>query len=142
MKRIVCIGNKFVQGDDFGSRVYMRLLERTLPDDVQVVDGGVTGLNLLRFFDGCERLVFVDSIGNAISPDEVLVLEDDELITNEVTYSHASGLGYVLQANRAIRNDSLPRIFLVGADVQATEQVVAAAVERCVQLIWDRLLEQ
>lgn len=137
MHRIVCIGNKFVHGDDFGPRVYGQLIERLMPDHVQVIDGGVAGLNLLRFFDGCERLIFVDSVSGDISPDRVLVLEDDELVTDETGYSHASGLGYVLQADRAIRTDSPPRIFLVGASVQATEKAVTAAVDCCAQLTVD-----
>jgi len=140
MNRIVCIGNKFLQGDDFGSRVYARLIESSLPNTIQVIDGGVAGLNLLSFFDGCERLVFVDSLSDDISPDEVLVLEDDELVTNETIYSHASGLGYVLQADRAIRKDDPPRIFLVGA-TRSTEQNIAAAVDRCVQLALEPLTE-
>jgi len=137
MNRIVCIGNQFVQGDDFGPRVYARLIEQSLPDDVQVIDGGIAGLNLLNFFDGCERLIFVDNIGEEIVPDKVLVLKDEELLTTEVSYSHASGLGYVLQADRAIRSERPPRIFLVGAGAQATEQTVAAAAERCTQLALD-----
>ncbi len=134
MNRIVCIGNQFVRGDDFGPRVYASLLKRTLPDTIQVIDGGIAGLNLLNFFDGCERLIFVDSLGEDISPDEILILKDDELITEEAAYSHASGLGYVLQADRAIRSSISPQIFLVGAGLQATEQTVSAAVERCTQL--------
>ena len=134
MNRIVCIGNQFVQGDDFGPRVYASLIKHTLPDTIQVIDGGIAGLNLLNFFDGCERLIFVDSLGTDVSPDEILILKDDELLTEEAAYSHTSGLGYVLQADRAIRSSISPRIFLVGAGIQATEQAVSAAVERCTQL--------
>jgi Ni,Fe-hydrogenase maturation factor len=48
MNRIVCIGNRYVHGDDLGPRVYDQLTARALLNDVQVIDGGVAGLNLLR----------------------------------------------------------------------------------------------
>lgn len=134
MNRIICIGNGFIQGDDFGPRVYARLAGGPLPADTEVIDGGIAGLNLLRFFDGCERLVFVDNLAESLPPDEIVVLEDSQLLDSAGAYSHASGLGYLVRADRAIRGESRPQIFLVGAAQQATDRAAAAAVERCLHL--------
>lgn len=134
MNRIVCVGNPFIQGDDFGARVHERLIQRSWPDDVQVIDGGIAGLNLLNVFDDCERLIFVDSVAHDAASDAVLVLQGDELVTSEAAYHHASGLGYVLQADKAIRSNDFPRVFLVGAGAQANDDVVAEAAQRCAQL--------
>jgi hydrogenase maturation protease len=138
MNRIICIGNRYVQGDEFGARVYVQLLERVLPDYVQVIDGGIAGLNLLMFFDGCERLVFVDSLAGDNSLGDVHVLEEADLLMDETNYSHASGLGYLLEAALAIRDHSAPRIFLVGAGAQANQQAVATAADLCSRLVLDR----
>ncbi len=139
MKRIICIGNQFLRGDDFGSRVYLQLARRSLPEDVQVIDGGIAGLDLLSFFDECEELIFVDNLGKDLPPEEVIDLEGNDLITDEFEYSHASGLGYLIQADRAIRKDSQPHIILIGAGAQASEQAVNYAVDRCIQLAWDQV---
>ena len=139
MNRIICIGNKFVNGDDFGPRVFAYLLTQNLPDGIEVIDGGLMGLNLLRFFDDCERLVFVDSINGDIPSDEILVLENASLDTGETSYTHASGLGYLLQADQAIRTENPPQVFLIGAGAQASEKAVAAAAERSLQLVMEHL---
>lgn len=138
MKRIICIGNQFLHGDDFGSRVYQQLSRRSLPGDVELIDGGIAGLNLLSYFDGCEQVIFIDSLGRDIPPNEIVDVEGTDLVTNEVSYSHASGLGYVIQADRLIRKEHPPRILLLGAGLHASEQAVAHATERCLQLARDR----
>jgi hydrogenase maturation protease len=138
MNRIICIGNRFIQGDDFGPRVYSQLRERAFPDFVQVIDGGIMGLNLLRVFDECERLVFVDSLTGGDSTGEVQVFEGAALWSDETSYSHTSGLGYLLQADLAIRGHSLPQIFLVGVDGQASDTTVAQAADRCAKLVLDQ----
>ncbi len=138
MKRIICIGNKFIHGDDFGYRVYRQLSSYSLPEDVQIIDGGIAGLDLLSFFDGCEELIFVDSLARDLPPEEIVDLEGNDLFTDEFEYNHTSGLGYLIQADRAIRKDRQPRIILIGAGTQASEQAVNCAADRCVQLAWGR----
>lgn len=135
MKRIICIGNQFLRGDDFGPRVYQQLSRRSLPGDVELIDGGIAGLNLLSFFDECEQLIFVDSLGRDIPPDDILDVQDTDLVTGEVSYSHASGIGYLIQAGNLIHKDNQPRILLVGAGLHASEQAVVNASEHCLQLV-------
>ena len=76
MRRIVCIGNRYfgVGFDDVGPRVYDALANR-LPQGVEVIDGGLAGLGLLRWFDAAGCLVFVDTVSGFGPAGSVHVLE-------------------------------------------------------------------
>jgi hydrogenase maturation protease len=59
---ILGVGNLLMSDDGVGVHVVQRLNEsQVLPDEVQVVDGGTCGLDLLQYFDGVEHLIVVDA---------------------------------------------------------------------------------
>jgi hydrogenase maturation protease len=126
MNRIICLGNRYIESDSLGAKVFDLLSYLHLPPDVELIDGGLSGLNLLPFMDGCERLVFVDAMdGN--EPALVQVLRGDELEAEPV-YGHAAGLGYLLGAAFAM-GGHMPSIFIVGAGTpQAAEAVASTAL--------------
>ena len=45
--RIICVGNRLVAADAAGPQVHDRLAGRPLPPGVELVDGGLQGLDLL-----------------------------------------------------------------------------------------------
>ncbi len=75
MKRIICIGNRFVEEDSAGYQVFQELSLKPLPEDVELIDGGLAGLDLLRFIEGAEEVVFVDSISGFGSNGDLQLLE-------------------------------------------------------------------
>ena len=63
MKPILILGlGNPLQGDDgVGCRVARELDERTLPDGVEVMDGGTPGVGLLNLIEGRQRVIIVDA---------------------------------------------------------------------------------
>lgn len=134
MKRIICIGNRYVPGDDTGARVYDRLMDMSL-DDIEIIDGGLAGLDLVRLIEGAERIVFVDSITG--SGQKVSVFSADALresISVNPHYDHASGLEYLLQVLPIACESALPEIFVVGVEGAADEQIIALAARTSVKV--------
>jgi hypothetical protein len=76
----------------------------------------------------------VDCIGSSETSGEVIVLSGDDLYTDETTYGHAAGLGYMLRAERAARIGRTPHTYIVGAGLDATDDIVAAVTERCIHI--------
>jgi hydrogenase maturation protease len=59
---ILGVGNLLMSDDGVGVRVIERIeAARTVPADVQTVDGGTCGLDLLHFLEGVEHLIVVDA---------------------------------------------------------------------------------
>jgi hydrogenase maturation protease len=75
---ILGVGNLLMSDDGVGVRVIHKLQEEyTLPDEVQTVDGGTCGLDLLQFLDGVEFLVVVDAANLGQPPGTIQRLEGE-----------------------------------------------------------------
>ena len=78
------IGNVFLGDDGFGVEVVRRLQRRALPDDVDVRDFGIRGIDLAYALqDGYDAAVFVDAAPRGESPGTVSLVEP-ELDANEI----------------------------------------------------------
>jgi hydrogenase maturation protease len=131
MKRIVCIGNRYAPQDGAGPAVFDRLSRAPLPPDVELIDGGLGGLDLLRFVDGAERVVFVDAVAGFAAPGQVAVLSAREAAEAATgAYDHAAGLAWLLRALPLVCAEPLPEIALVGIEGEAG----GAAIERAALL--------
>ena len=73
--RIICIGNRFVEEDAAGLAVYDRLLEMDLPSSIQVIEGGLAGLNLLAHLEHGGRIVFVDTVTGFAAAENIVVFD-------------------------------------------------------------------
>ncbi len=137
-RRVICIGNRYLPGDDFGSRVYQRLAGGGLPGGVEVIDGGLAGLNLLRYFDDCARLVFVDAIHAPDDPKGLFIFAAEAsapLQAAPSSYGHAAGLEYLLHAARALPTQGdFPEVFVLGANGETSDVSIAQAAELCLQV--------
>ena len=72
------IGNIFMGDDAFGSEVARRLMERTLPDEVRVVDFGIRGFDLTyALLDGYEVTIFIDATPRGDVPGTLYTIEPD-----------------------------------------------------------------
>lgn len=135
MNRIICIGNRLIHEDAAGPAVYDRLCGATLPDDVELVDGGLAGLDLLRFLDGAERVVFVDSVSGYGAPNEVLVLDADDVGAAAADrYDHAAGLPYLLRALPHVVEERAPEVVMVGVEGNPDDRALARAADLAVHL--------
>lgn len=129
IKRIICIGNQYITEDAAGHQVYLKLKQCNLPPDVELINGGIAGLNLLYLMEGVERVVFVDAVSGFGQPGEVVLLEPNQVFLNEKGYDHAAGLAYLLQVFPQVCEGTLPEQFIVGIEGPADEPAITKAVK-------------
>ncbi len=143
MKRIICIGNRYDPEDAAGPEVYKRLLQYTLPPDVEVIDGGLAGLDLLRFIEGAERVVFVDRVagfgqsklGEQDMSSQIVVLEAaDVAAVAGSRYEHSAGLAYLLRVLPEVSEDVVPHILLVGIEGHPDTGIIDAAASLALKI--------
>ena len=134
MKRIICIGNRYHPEDDAGALVYERLARMRLPADVEVIDGGLGGLDLLRFVEGAGRVVFVDAAaGGPRGAMAVWTADEIERQTPDA-YGHAAGLAYLLSAARIAADGLLPEMLILGLAPAPDGDAVRTAADLCLSL--------
>lgn len=133
--RILCIGNRFVGEDSFGPRVYDTLEGMERPADVEIVDGGLAGLNLLRYLEDGRQVVFVDAV-SGFGPAGELAIIDGDIIARQATgsFGHEAGLPFLLRILPAVVDNPPPRIRLVGCEGEASAGAVQDAARLSLQL--------
>lgn len=140
MSRVICIGNRFVASDDFGSRVYDVLAAMEPASGIDVIDGGLAGLNLLQHLDDGRAAVFVDNVAGYAAPGELVVIEGDELCRQPAgAYGHEAGLPFLLQVLPQVVDRPPHRIRLLGCEGLASDTTVLAAARLGLQLAQEAL---
>lgn len=135
LSRIICVGNRHVPGDDFGPRVYDCLAAQAVPAAVDVVDGGLGGLDLLRFLEDGRRVVFVDAVAGFAAPGGLVLLGGAE-VARQCTggFDHAAGLPYLLRVMPAVLDSPPPAVNVIGHEGAASARTVRAAAQLALRL--------
>lgn len=133
--RIVCIGNRLFAPDSAGPQVYDLLSAQALPACVELVDGGLGGLNLLPFLERIDMVVFIDAVTGLAKAPGLLLVDPREIDFQVGGYDHDAGLAYLLQAAPHVLDHPLPEIRLVGIEGSPTPELCRQAASACLDLI-------
>ncbi|MCL9673574.1 HyaD/HybD family hydrogenase maturation endopeptidase [Citrobacter sp. MNAZ 1397] len=147
---VLGVGNILLSDEGIGVRVIEALEQRyVLPDNVDVLDGGTAGMELLEAMASRTHLIIVDAIVSRKSePGALLILRDDEvpvLFNNKIS-PHQLGLSDVLSALR-FTGEFPDKITLVGVIPHSLEPnigltpTVEASLEPALQAVLAALQE-
>lgn len=131
---IICLGNRFVVGDDIGGRAYDRLARMALPPGVELIDGGLCGLDLLGLLEGRRRVVFADTLAIELSGERIEVLDAETVARQATHYGHSAGLPYLLQMLPLACLPPWPDMTLVGARSAVDEATLLRLTELCLEI--------
>jgi hydrogenase maturation protease len=76
---VLGVGNLLLKDDGVGVHVVQKLMERVLPPDVEVIDGGTAAIDLLHFIAGTKRLIVVDALRGGGAPGTIYRLTPEDL---------------------------------------------------------------
>ena len=71
------IGNAFLGDDGFGVALARRLLDRPLPDGVEVKDFGIRGVELAYALQDYDAVLLLDAVPRGVAPGTLMVIEPD-----------------------------------------------------------------
>ena len=114
---VLGLGNVLLSDEGVGVRVVERLLEgHGFPPEVQVLDGGTLGLDLLPYVEGTDRLLVVDALELGAKPGTLARLEGDQVpaFFSPKVSVHQMGLVDLLAAAR-LAGYELEKLVLWGA---------------------------
>lgn len=98
---VLGIGNILLQDEGFGVRVVESLHARyRFPTDVQVLDGGTLGMELMRFLHGTDKLILLDAVSGHLPPGGVYEMRNEQVKAyfKEKVSMHELGIQDVLAA--------------------------------------------
>jgi hydrogenase maturation protease len=128
---VLGIGNLLIGDEGVGCRTVEELNKRfQLPEDVECIDGGTAGFELLPFFDDKDQVILVDALRNEMDPGTVMMVEDEyvpKAFLNSIT-PHQLGISDVLAA--AQLEDNLPgKLILFGIEPKQLEVGIKLSTE-------------
>ena len=111
------IGNIFLGDDGFGCEVVRRLAERELPENVEVRDFGIRGMDLAySLMDPYAAVVFVDAVPRGEEPGTVYLIEAEVPEEGEVALdTHGMDPVNVIRLARVLGAE-IPRTLVVGCE--------------------------
>lgn len=136
MNTILCTGNRYCVEDSFGPLVYDYLSTKPCQSSINIVDGGLAGLDLLRYFETSDRVVLVDSVSGFGSTGKLLLIGYDELSSTEtIEYGHSGGLHYLLMCLPALGLIPKVEVSLIGLNGVADSVTIAAAASLALETV-------
>jgi hydrogenase maturation protease len=135
--RIICLGNSLLPEDASGIAVFASLQRLRLPPEVEVIEGGTAGLNLIPLLEFSGRVVFVDSVSGFTTAGEIIVLERQTLVATVIPphFGHEVGLPYVLAMLSSVGDGALPsEILLVGLEGSCDPVTIEKAAKLSVSI--------
>jgi hydrogenase maturation protease len=76
---ILGIGNILLKDEGIGVHVVNRLKEMSLPEDVEVLDGGTAGLDLVDFIANRKKVIVIDAVKTGDKPGTIYRLTEENL---------------------------------------------------------------
>ncbi len=140
---ILGVGNLLLTDDGVGVHAIQKLeAEYKIPEEVQVVDGGTCGLDLLQFMDDIDHLVIVDAAQLGKPAGSIARMEGDQVPAYLAlkTSPHEIGLPELMFTAQLI--DIYPqRVVVLGIQPESIETAVgltppvAARLDELVELL-------
>ena len=128
---IICIGNRYIQEDGAGLAVFAEVEKmQPLPRQIELIEGGLAGLNLLPLLEQGGRVVFVDSVKGVTQPGEIILVDCWKEMPRDDAghFDHDAGLAYLLAVLPRVCDGEPPKeIALVGLEGQCTEKTIKRA---------------
>lgn len=114
---VLGVGNVILRDEGFGVRVAEHLQAHyQFPEEVQILDGGTLGMELLEFLTGTQCLLILDSIDGNQPAGTLFRFENDDVLEHfqEKLSAHEVGIQDVL-ASLKTTGKSIPQVVVLGA---------------------------
>ena len=120
---ILGIGNILISDEGFGVRVVEKLQERyEFPDNVQLLDGGTMGYELLHRLIGIQKLILIDAVNGGATPGTLFRFSGPEVNAyyRQKVSMHQLGIQEVL-AMLEITDNTVPDLLVLGVQPASLE---------------------
>lgn len=128
---VLGIGNVVLQDEAFGVRMAELLSAKyTFPANVQVIDGGTLGMELLRFVTGTKKLLVIDSINGGAEAGTLFRFANEAVMEHfqDKLSVHEVGIQDVL-ALLSVTGKAIPDVVVLGAQPYRVEAGVELTQE-------------
>ena len=130
---VIGLGNPLMGDDGLGLAALERLRHYDFAPEIELIDGGTWGMNLLPVIEDADRILLLDAINIGAQPGALVVLERDQLpryLRTKVS-PHQVDLADVL-ALAELRGNLSPHTVAIGLQPERVEMIaeLSPGIER------------
>ena len=142
---ILGLGNILMGDEGVGVQIAEQLAFQTLSDEVEVIDGGTAGYELLSFLEGRERVIIVDAVKTKDKPGAVYKM--DLSILEDGAHMHLSlhqiGLKKIFKMASLMEiNPEVTLVGIVPKDYQSYKIGLSKEVEEAIPMAIKAILQE
>lgn len=146
MIAVLGIGNVLLSDEGLGVRALERMEELyDFPEEVQLIDGGTLGIDLLYHLEGVRKLLVLDAVSGGKPPGTLYVFKGEQVKTyfRRKVSMHEIGFQEVL-ALMEVMEKPIPEIVVMGIEPKSLElgTELSPEVEEKIPELIERALEQ
>ena len=145
---VVGIGNSIQMDDGVGIHVLRELEKCPMPPEVDLLDGGTTGIELLPWLEGREKVIFIDAVDGEQSPGTVFRFAPETVEYEMIPKASVHEIGLVDALQMAARVGRGPReTVLFGVQPkridwsESVTEEIRAVIPRVASLVLDEINE-
>ncbi len=118
---VVGTGNLLLKDEGVGIHVVQKLKKRKLPLNVEVLDGGTSGFNLLYEMEGRKRVIIIDAVKGGEEPGTIYRFSSDDVKAREKAFVSLHDLGLADVFRLAETLGERPEIMVIGIEPKQIE---------------------
>lgn len=115
-KALIGLGN-LIKGDDGVGIQVLDEIENEIPSEVDLIDGGTAGLNILNYMEQYSEIIVVDAINVGQKKGEIIELKPEDITGNTDLSLSAHDLDFVDSLQIAKEIGIEPEIKVIGIEI-------------------------
>lgn len=110
--KILGIGNLIRQDEGVGIHLIQALQDK-IPAEIELIDGGTSGFELLEYVEGAQKLIVLDAVEARKNPGEIIVWRKEEVPYFIASKMSVHQVGFAEVLNLAKLRDKYPEEIVV-----------------------------
>ncbi len=143
---VLGIGCVLLRDEGFGVKVIHEIDRRyAFPDNVEIIDGGVLGVNLLGFISRADRLIVVDAIRNKGKPGDLYRLTGDAIPDRIRAKNSMHQVDFLEALTLCKALDRVPETVIIGVepeDIDSCGIELTSTIRYQVEAVIDQVLTE
>jgi hydrogenase maturation protease len=120
---ILGLGNILLKDEGVGVRVVEKIKDMTLPPDVEVMDGGTKGLDLIYYIEGKKKVIVVDAVRVGDDPGTMYRFTDNDIAEVKGALRSAHGIDFADALRIAgMLNTKPDEVIFIGIEPESLEE--------------------
>lgn len=141
---VIACGNLLASDDGIGIHVARNLRKYSLPPEVQIIEAGCPGVDLLWLWEKEKKVIIIDAVISGAKPGTVHVFNSNQVIPREMLplSSHSINLIDAIELSRKL--DTLPeQLVIVGIELETEKgyrEGLSPGVERAIPRACEQII--